>query len=337
VSNLRVAVIGAGYWGPNLVRNFNACPDTELIAICDLDTARAAKVGGSYPGVTITDDLDGLLAGGTIAAVAIATPVATHFPIATKALEAGKHVLLEKPLARTVAEGEALVKMAAERGLSLMCDHTFCYGGPVRLIHDIVAAGDLGQILYFDSVRVNLGLFQSDVNVLWDLAPHDLSIIDHILPQGLNPIAISAQGLDAMNTGYESIAYLTMFFEENLICHVHANWLSPVKVRDILVGGTKKMIFWDDNNPAERIKVFNKGVEVQEADRDRILVNYRHGAGEIPVIEPAEALSEVAKEFAASVREKRPALTDGEAGLRVLRILEAADTSLRENGRRVEI
>jgi len=199
----------------------------------------------------------------------------------------------------------------------------------------MVATGSIGQLLYFDSVRVNLGLFQSDVSVLWDLCPHDLSIIDSILPPTLHPTAVAAHGLDAMGTGKESIVYVTLFFDSPFICHFHANWLSPVKVRTILLGGTKKMALWDDNNPAERLKIYDKGVEVDNTDRERVLVNYRHGAATIPVLDNAEPLAAMVTEFDAAIRECRPALTDGQSGLRVLRILEAAQKSLSSGGDRV--
>lgn len=334
---LRVAVVGAGYWGPNLVRNFLACPHATVPYICDLDRARAEKLAARFPGVGVESDFDALLANPDIDAVAIATPVRTHHPLAKRALLAGKHVLVEKPLAMTSAEARDLVELAASRDLRLMCDHTFCYTGAVRMIRDLVHAGELGEVLYFDSVRVNLGLFQSDVNVLWDLAPHDLSILDFILPDDIKPVAVSATGVDAMQTGFESVAYLTVHYDRPIIGHVHANWLSPVKVRTTLVGGTKKMLVWDDNSPSEKIKIYDKGVEVDEAQRSELLVRYRNGAAHIPVVPATEALLLVATEFAAAIRERRAPLTPGEAGLLVVQLLEAASISLREGGRRVEL
>lgn len=332
-----VAVVGAGYWGPNLVRNFTNCPQANVKYVVDLDLDKAEALANKYRGIEPIRSFEQALADDEVQAVAIATPVATHFGLAKAALEAGKHVLVEKPLARTVAEGEALVALAKERDLRLMTDHTFCYTGAVRKIAEIIGSGELGEVLYFDSVRVNLGLFQSDVNVLWDLAPHDLSIMDYVLPAELKPIAVSAQGVDAMHTGFASVAYLTLHFERPVLAHVHANWLSPVKVRSTLVGGTKKMVVWDDTNPAERVKVYDKGVEVSQADKDRVLVSYRHGEATAPILDGTEALLHMAYEFTSSIREGRAPATDGEAGLRVLKILEAADKSLAAGGERIAL
>ncbi len=332
-----VAVIGAGYWGPNLVRNFTACAKTTVRMICDLDEAKANKLAARFPGPVVTPDFDAVLANPEVDAVAIATPVRTHFPLAKRALEGGKHVLVEKPLTLTSAEGRELVALAESKNLRLMCDHTFCYTGPVRKIRDVVHSGELGEVLYFDSVRVNLGLFQSDVNVLWDLAPHDLSILDFVLPDDIKPVAVSATGVDAMGTGFESVAYLTVHYDKPIIGHVHANWLSPVKVRMTLVGGTKKMIVWDDTSPAERIKIYDKGVDVKESDREDLLVRYRNGDAHIPSLENTEALLLMATEFAESIQEERTPLTSGDDGLLVVRILEAANASIAQGGARVAL
>ncbi|MSP93332.1 MAG: Gfo/Idh/MocA family oxidoreductase [Myxococcales bacterium] len=333
---IQLAVIGAGYWGPNLVRNFTASGAAVVTHLCDLDLARANKVAAPYPAIQTTTDLDAVLAS-PIDAVAIATPVRTHFPLAKKALLAGKHVLVEKPLAWSVAEGEELVALAAAKGLVLMCDHTFCYTGAVRKMRELVRSGEIGEVLYFDSVRVNLGLIQSDVNVLWDLAPHDLSILDYVLPDDLRPIAVSAQGVDAVGTGFASVAYLTLHFARPVIANVHANWLSPVKVRTTLLGGTKKMIVWDDNEPSEKIRIYDKGIDIGDEDPNRVRVSYRHGACNIPVLEPTEALARMAREFCLSISEGRAPETDGHAGLRVLRALAAANRSLEAAGARVEL
>lgn len=335
--HIGIAVVGAGYWGPNLVRNFAACPRTAVVWVCDRDLNRAARVQRMAPLSAVTDDFQAVLNDPAVDAVAIATPVSSHFPLAQAALQAGKHVLVEKPLATTAEEGRRLVSLAREKGRRLMCDHTFCYTGAVRKMQEIVRSGELGRLLYYDSVRVNLGLFQSDVNVLWDLCPHDLSIIDYVFPDGLQPTEVSAQGLDIMHTGFESVAHLCLFFGDDLMCHIHANWLSPVKVRTVLLGGTRKMIAWDDNNPAERLKVYDKGVDVNQATRERCLVNYRHGDAWIPVLDTAEALAAMVNEFAAAIQEERDPLTDGQAGLRVLEVLEAADRSLRQGGARVPV
>jgi len=332
-----VAVVGAGYWGPNLVRNFSTCSKTTVRVIVDLDLAKADKLAQKYPGTDTCGDIAEALARTDVDAVAIATPVATHYPLAKQALLAGKHVVVEKPLTLTGKEGEELGALAEERGLTLMCDHTFCYTGPVRMIRDLVHSGELGDVLYFDSVRVNLGLFQNDVNVLWDLSPHDLSILDFILPDDIKPVAVSATGIDAVGTGFESVAYLTVHYDQPVIGHVHANWLSPVKVRMVLVGGTKKMVVWDDTDPAERIKIYDKGIEVDQAQREKLLVKYRHGAAHIPVVPGTEALLLMVTEFADAINEQRTPITSGRDGLLVVKILEAANYSLKQGGARVEL
>lgn len=337
MSAIGTAVVGLGYWGPNLARNLNACGDTELRYLCDRNLRAAEDVQVYYPHALATNSFDRVLTDPAVDAVVIATPLESHYMLAMHALQAGKHVLLEKPLALSTVEGEALVEVAKKRGLQLMCDHTHCYAGTVTKMREIVSSGQLGQMLYFDSVRVNLGLFQSGVSVLWDLAPIDLSIMDFVLPQRLRPIAVSAHGVDAMKTGFESIVYLTLFFEDGLLCHVHTNWLSPIKVRNVLIGGTKKMISWDDNNPAEKLKIFDKGVEVANSDRNRLLVNYRHGAGVIPVLDNSEPLALVVREFARAIEEQDEALTSAASGLRILNVLEAANTSLRNGGARIEL
>lgn len=338
---LDIAVVGAGYWGPNLVRNFVQCNATRVRYLVDLDLGRARAVAAKFPGVEATASYDQVLADPSVVAVAIATPVASHASLARRALEAGKHVLLEKPLASSVAEGEALVALARAQRRVLMVDHTFCYTGAVKKIRDVIRRGDLGDILYYDSVRVNLGLFSGDVSVIWDLAPHDLSILDVILPGGLRPSHVSADAIDPVGAGQHSIAHLNLFFTRPdgrpMIAHVHANWLSPVKVRTILIGGTKKMILWDDNDPAERLKIYDKGIEVNASDRAQLLVGYRHGEATIPILDGTEALAGMAAEFAASIREARAPYTDGEAGLRILRILEAADRSIARHGQRVAL
>jgi predicted dehydrogenase len=339
-SKLGVAVVGAGYWGPNLIRNFTACPATDVRWLCDLNEARARKVAAPYPATRVSASLDEVLADDNVEAVAIATPVGAHADLAARCLEAGRHVLVEKPLARTVAEGEALCELAARKGLTLMADHTFCYTGVVRKMRELISSGAIGDVLYFDSVRVNLGLFQSDVNVLWDLAPHDLSILDFILPADLKPVAVSAQGSDVMKTGYESVAYLTLHFDTGAIGHVHASWLSPVKIRTTLVGGTRKMLVWDDNTPMEKLRVYDKGVDLRDADpeaRRDVLVSYRTGDMWAPTIDGREALGRMVGEFAAAVAERRAPETDGLAGLRVLRALAAADESIRRGGLRVPL
>ena len=335
---INVGVVGCGYWGPNLIRNFVTCPETELIWACDLDEKRLQKVLRPYPSVRQTTDLQEVLKDDGVDAIAIATPVHTHFPIAKTCLESGKHVLIEKPLASSIAQGEELVNIAEKNNLRLMCDHTFCYTGAVRKIQDIVKSGTLGELLYFDSVRVNLGLFQQDINVVWDLAPHDLSIIDFIVDE--KPVLVSTHGVSHAGNDIENIAYISLGYQNSFIAHFHVNWLSPVKVRKTMIAGSAKMLVWNDLDQAEKIKIYDKGIKVKQDEREqkeRLLVSYRSGDMYAPRIDQVEALSLMVKEFADCIQESRPALTDGEAGLRVLRILDAANRSIKADGANVRI
>ncbi len=335
---INLAVIGCGYWGPNLIRNAVASPDIALRWACDMDAARLRSVLAPYPGVHPTTDVQELFNDPELHAVAIATPVASHFPLAKAALEHGKHVLLEKPLAASVAEGAELVRLARENDLRLMCDHTFCYTGAVRKIKESIAAGELGEVLYYDSIRINLGLFQSDVNVIWDLATHDLAIVDFLLNR--QPVSVSAHGMAHTLNGRENLAYVTLSYSDSFIAHFHVNWLSPVKIRKTIIGGSKKMIEWNDLVPAEKVKVYDCGVQCQPVDheeKNRLLVSYRAGDIHSPRIDNTEALSLMLKEFASAITERRPPLTDGEAALRVLRILEAAERSIKADGANVRV
>ncbi|MDF1596987.1 MAG: Gfo/Idh/MocA family oxidoreductase [Acidimicrobiia bacterium] len=330
-----VAVVGAGYWGPNLVRNFAAHNSTDVRWVCDLSLERAARTVGPLAGVKATVDLQEVLADPEVEAVAIATPAGTHAALAAACFEAGKHVLVEKPLARTVEEGERMVATAESLGLVLMTDHTFCYTGAVRKIRDLVKSGSLGDLQYFDSVRINLGLIQSDIDVFWDLAPHDLSILDFILPDDVVPLGVSAQGADPLGVGHPCVGFFSLPLSNGSIAHAHVNWLSPTKVRTTTVGGSKKMLVWDDLKPAQRISVFDTGVELEPLDdqaRRRTLVSYRTGEMVAPVLDESEALKLVAGEFASAIREGRAPLTDGRAGLRVLKVLAAIHDSLAAGG-----
>ncbi|GAA2813329.1 Gfo/Idh/MocA family protein [Streptomyces showdoensis] len=335
---LGVAVIGAGYWGPNLVRNFQGSDRFRLRWLCDLDVTRAQRVLGGYSTVQATDDYAAVLADPDVHAVAVATPAGTHLDVALAALRAGKHVLVEKPLATTYADGARLVAEAEERGLTLMCDHTYCYTPAVAKIRELVREGALGDIHYVDSVRINLGLVQKDIDVLWDLAPHDLSILDFILPEHVEPVAVAAHGADPIGAGQDCITYLTLQLNTGAIAHVHVNWLSPTKVRTTMVGGSKRTLIWDDLNPAQRVALFDRGVDLatpQELGADErrdALISYRSGDMIAPAIGEKEALRSMVDEFAAAITEGRPALTDGRAGLRVLDILEAASRSLQFRG-----
>jgi predicted dehydrogenase len=329
-------VIGAGYWGPNLVRNFLACPETDLRWVADLDRERAARAVGPRSTVRVTDQLEAVLNDRRVDAVAVATPAWTHFEVALACLEAGKHVLVEKPFAASVAEGEKLVATAQRNGLVAMCDHTYCYTPAVRRLGELVGQGELGDLQYFDSVRINLGLVQPDVDIFWDLAAHDLSILDFLLPGGQRPEAVGAQGADPIGVGHPCVGYLTLPLSGGGIAHVHVNWLSPTKIRTTIVGGSKRIAVWDDTNPAQRLAMYDKGVDltgpVARHVRREAMVSYRIGDMVAPALPEVEGLAGVVRELAAAVRERRPALTDGESGLRVLRVLEAVPRSLAAGG-----
>jgi len=335
---IKVGVIGCGYWGPNLIRNFVSCPDTELIWACDLDEKRLQRVLSPYPGVRGTPELEVILGDDRVDGIAIATPVYTHFPIAKACLDSGKHVLIEKPLASSVSQGDELINLAEKNNLQVMSDHTFCYTGTVRKIEETLQSGILGDLLYFDSVRVNLGLFQQDINVVWDLAPHDLSIVDFLINE--KPISVSAHGVCHAGNGLENIAYVSLSYSNSFISHFHLSWLSPVKIRMTIICGAKKMLVWNDMDPAEKIKIYEKGIEIHKDDQEdkrQLLVSYRSGDMYAPRIDQTEALSLVVKEFADCIQEDRPALTDGETGLRVLRVLDAAERSIKADGANVRI
>ena len=332
---LRAAVIGAGYWGPNLARNFRGSPDWDLVAVCDLDEARARKVVGSRSTVEVVTSVDDLLARDDIDAVAIATPARTHAALATAALRAGKHVVVEKPIADGGQAARGMVDLAARTDRVLMVDHTFCYTPAVLKIREIVESGDLGELLYVDSVRINLGLVQPDVDVFWDLAPHDLSILDFVIPGGLVPTGVAAQGADPLGIGQSCVGYLTLPLPNGAIAHVHVNWLSPTKIRQFVLGGTKRTLVWDDLQPQQRLTVYDRGVDLGrvDADKDRVNVAYRLGDAWAPALPDREALGTMVGEFAAAIREHRPARTDGHAGVRVLDVLEATSLSLADGGR----
>lgn len=334
----RAVVVGAGYWGPNLARNFRASAEWELAGICDLDIDRARRVSDGVGGVPVTTSLDEVLADTAVDAIAIATPARTHHPIVMAALDAGKHVMVEKPLADDRVRGRQMVDRAADRGLVLMADHTYCYTPAVLKIRELIAEGALGDILFVDSVRINLGLIQPDVDVFWDLAPHDLSIMDFVLPGGLAAASVSAHGSDPLGTGKSCVGYLAMPLECGAMAHVHVNWLSPTKIRQMVIGGTKRTLVWDDLNPQQRLSVYDRGVDIAAvsksttADTRDANISYRLGDTWSPALPEREALGGVVGEFAAAIREGRPARTDGESGLRVLSVLDAAQRSLGAGG-----
>lgn len=331
MSKPSVAVIGAGYWGPNLARNFRASADWDLVAVCDLDAAKAARVVGERSTVEVETDVARLLARDDLDAVAIATPARTHAPLAKAAFAAGKHVLVEKPLAETVSAAREMVDAAQAAGRVLMIDHTFCYTPAVNHIRQVIADGVLGDVLYIDSVRINLGLVQPDVNVFWDLAPHDLSILDFILPSGLDVGPVSATGADPLGLGKACIGYATLPLPGGAIAAINVNWLSPTKIRSFVVGGSRRTLVWDDLNPMQRIAIYDRGVEVAnptEDDRPATTISYRMGDIMVPALREREALGAMVAEFAAAIREDRQPQTDGAAGLRVLTVLEAIDAAL---------
>ncbi len=341
MDQIGVAVVGAGYWGPNLVRNVAMNPSTQLRWVCDVAMERASKLAGTYAGATATTSLDQVLADDGVAAVLIATPAATHADLAIKALRAGKHVLIEKPLAASVAEAERMLAVARETGRVLMCDHTYCYTPAAQFISRLVHNGDLGDILFVDSVRINLGLVQRDVDVIWDLAPHDLSILDFVLPPERKVQTVAAQAADPLGVGQNCVGYLTLGLAGGAIGHVHVNWLSPTKVRTMIIGGSRRTLVWDDLNPTQRVCVYDRGVDVDAVTdpetRARNKVAYRIGDMVAPALRDAEALSGVVNELVAGVRGERVPQTDGRAGLAVLKILEAASISLDLSGATVPV
>jgi len=332
---IHIGLIGVGYWGPNLIRNFSELDDAQVVACADLSQDRLNKIAKRYPGIACTTNYENLLKDPNVDAVVIATPVSTHYPIAKAALEHGKHVMIEKPIADSSDHALTLVGLARSVNRVLMVDHTFIYTSAVRKIRDLLDAGELGDILYFDSVRVNLGLFQKDINVLWDLAPHDLSIMDYLLRA--DPVAISAIGASHAGNGIANVAYMTLRFAGNVLAHFHVNWLAPVKIRQTLIGCSKKMVVYDDVEPTDKVRVYDKGIVINGSPEKRYqtLISYRTGDVLIPKIDATEALFRVAQEFVSSIIENRAPLTDGVAGYRVVCLLEAAQQSLEANGREV--
>jgi predicted dehydrogenase len=335
---MNVGIIGCGYWGPNLIRNFSLLESVKVVGVSDLREERLKYVARLYPNIKIiTKNSDEIIRHKDIDAVVVATPVSTHFPLGMEALANGKHLLMEKPMTATSEQAAALIEMAERKNLTLMVDHTFVYTGAIRKIKEIITSGELGDIYYFDSVRVNLGLFQHDINVIWDLAPHDVSIMDYLLDRPAK--TVSATGVAHFEREIENIAYISVGFDSHLIGHIHVNWLAPVKVRKTLICGSKKMIVYDDVEPSEKVKIYNKGVDYIRSKEEvyNILVQYRTGDMMAPHIDLTEALSLISREFVDSVSQGRKPLTDGHSGLRAVRILEAANKSLRNHGREVEL
>jgi len=330
---MKVGVIGLGYWGPNLVRNFMMQPDVEKVTACDQRVERLQFIKNKFPSAQLTENPVEVIKG-DIDIIVIATPVYTHYELAKQSLEAGKHIWVEKPFTSTTAEAEELIEIAEKKNLKIFVDHTFIYTGAVRKIKELVSKGELGKILYFDSERINLGLFQRDVNVVWDLAPHDLSIMNYVL--GDHKIeAVSSNGIANYN-GKENIAHLSIYFEDNCFAHFHVNWTSPVKIRRMIVGGDKKMLVFDDMENFEKIKVYDSGVEFKTQESiHEALVQYRIGDMFSPKVNQTEALALGAREFIDAINENRKPLTDGVDGLNVVRILEASSESLKNRGKMI--
>ncbi|MFQ5778646.1 MAG: Gfo/Idh/MocA family protein [Terriglobia bacterium] len=337
MSGIGVAIVGCGYWGANLIRNFWELEEAQLLLACDLDAKLLERTRRRYPTLELTRDYGEILSHPRVDAVVLATPVSTHYPFAREALRAGKHVLVEKPLARTSSEALDLMDVAERNRVTLMVDHTFLYTGAVRRMKELIDSGGIGDLLYYDSVRINLGLVQSDVSVLWDLGPHDFSIMDYLCER--DSVSVSAIAARHLNCPFENIAYVTVRFDSRLIAHFHLNWLAPLKVRMTLIGGSKKMIVYDDMQPSEKVKVYDKGITVNHDPerRARLLTGYRNGDMLAPQLDTHEALRLMAREFCCSISENRPSLTSGYMGYRVVRLLEAAQHSAQQGGREIEL
>src|SRR5438093_849657 len=332
--SIRVGVIGCGYWGPNLVRNFARHPYSEVEAVCDMRYERAMRVGAEYRIPKVTDHPAELFANPDVDLIVVATPSFSHFPLAKAALEAGKHVLVMKPLATQTEHAEELCALAERQGVLLAVDHTFVFTGAVRKMRELIQRGEIGELYYFDSVRFNLGLIQTDINVIWDLAPHDVSIMDYLI--GQEPVSVSAVGAAHGGSPTENIAYLTVRYAGSLLGHVHVNWLAPAKVRRTIVGGSKRMLIYDDMEPSEKVKIYDKGFSVASRpspeNEYQLLISYRAGDMHAPCLDTREGLAVEAENVINAIAGKEALIVDGWAGWRVVRILEAAQRSIEEGG-----
>jgi predicted dehydrogenase len=332
-STLKIGVVGYGYWGPNVVRNFYNVPNASVVAVADISPKSLERVRGVYPSMEVTTNADDILTNPNIDAVAIVTPISHHYPLAKKALENGKHIFVEKPFTASVAEAEDLIELAERKNLKIMVDHTFLFTGAVRKIRELIDNGTLGKLYYYDSTRVNLGIFQHDSNVVWDLAPHDLSIIDYLIPDP--PSAVVATGEKHVN-GEEDMAFITMYFPGKVIAHLNINWLSPVKVRTTLIGGEKRMLVWNDLEADEKIRVYDKGIERSGGNAPYdVRVIYRTGDLWVPRVEQVEALSLEARYFVDCIHKNEAPFNDGISGLRVVQMIEAINQSMAQRGEMV--
>jgi predicted dehydrogenase len=333
---INIAIVGYGYWGKNLVRNFNLLENCRVAMVIESDEVRRKNCLKLYPNIPVSASIDDALNHADIQAVVIATPVDSHYALSKKALQAGKHVLVEKPLTGDAASAKELVELARQKGLTLMVDHTFLYTGAVMYLKKLVDSGALGNIYYIDSTRINLGLFQHDVNVLWDLAPHDISICNYLI--GKKPISVQATGISHTFNNIENIAYLTLKFEDHTIAHFNCSWISPVKVRMMLIGGDKKMAVFNDMEPTEKVKVYDTGFDVKnDEEMNRIVADYRVGDIHVPKLSGHEALGAMAKDFIASLSNNSKPISSAELGLTVVEILDAAQRSIRENGKEMPL
>ncbi len=335
---IKVGVIGYGYWGPNIVRNFHTQPEMIVKAIADIDQGALKRAGQQYPDIKNFKDPKAVIESPDVDVVAVVTPVSTHYDLAKKALEAGKHIFVEKPFTATTAQADELIELAEKKKLQIMVDHTFLFTGAVRKMKELIAKKELGEILYFDSTRINLGLFQHDVNVIWDLAPHDFSIMDYVIDKKLK--GVSAHGMAHVQKKIENVAYITLYAEEKekFIAHFNINWLSPVKVRTMLIGGDKKMLIWDDLVADEKIKVYDRGVDIDSKEGvHKLLVAYRSGDAYIPKIEHTEALNLEMRHFFECLTGNKKPINDGLAGRRVVKLLECSEKSIRNQGKYIEI
>jgi predicted dehydrogenase len=332
---IRFGVIGYGYWGPNIVRNLRSLEGCRVVGICDQSAAARKRIQAAHLEVPVYGDANELIKSPDVDAIAVITPVWTHYELTKAALENGKHVFVEKPFTSNVTQAEELINLAVQKNLQIMVDHTFLFTGAVRKIQKLVKEGILGKLYYYDSTRVNLGLFQHDCNVIWDLAPHDLSIMNHLLHEDAE--AISATGQAHLN-GHEDIAFITAYFPDNVIAHINVNWISPVKVRTTLIGGEKKMLVWNDLEADEKLKIYDKGVDVKSQEGVyNLLVSYRSGDMWSPQIEQVEALRLELAYFVECINKNEKPFNDGCAGLKVVRMLEAANESLSKRGELVYV
>jgi predicted dehydrogenase len=336
MANIKTGVVGYGYWGPNIVRNFFATSDCTVRMVADGRPERLSLLAKTFPSIQGVKDAADIIGSSDVDAVVIATPVHTHFELARRSLLQGKHVLIEKPMTSSVREADELIELATKKGLTLMADHTFLYTGAVQKMKEIIQTEVIGTPLYFDSSRINLGLFQPDINVLWDLAPHDISILTYLITE--IPESINATGISHTGNKIENIAYLTVNYNSNFIAHFVCSWSSPVKVRQTLIGGDKKMILYNDLEPSEKVRVYDTGYNHKtEEDRNHIMVDYRTGDVYIPKLSSREALAGVADDFIQSVIHKKEPMSNAQLGKSVVRILEASQESIKNNGKEIRI